>query len=137
MLISEIVAGQLDGILQNKYDYLDANAIVYTPVDLYDSYYDLLNATERVGLTGAVNALYYSLNSLIVDNTEMTEAEITTAFENMFNSEIAKIFYLADIYPCLSGNIFAGGRGLAVNPNPTTLADWQSIAAALIADRGY
>lgn len=137
LLISEIVAGQLDGILQNKYDYLDANAIVYTPVDLYDSYYDLLNATERVGLTGAVNALYYSLNSLIVDNTEMTEAEITTAFENMFNSEIAKIFYLADIYPCLSGNIFAGGRGLAVNPNPTTLADWQSIAAALIADRGY
>ena len=137
LLISEIVAGQLNGVLQTRYDYLDANSIPYTPVDLYDSIYDQLNATERVGLTGAVRALYYSLNSLLVPDTEMTEVEIMTAFESMLDSEIAKIFYLADIYPCLNGNIFAGGRGLAVNPNPTTLTDWQNIAQALIDDRDY
>jgi hypothetical protein len=102
LLISEIVAGQLNGVLQTRYDYLDANSIPYTPVDLYDSIYDQLNATERVGLTGAVKALYYSLNSLLVPDTEMTEVEIMTAFESMLDSEIAKIFYLADIYPCLT-----------------------------------
>ncbi|MFA7700364.1 MAG: hypothetical protein WCX85_00590 [Bacilli bacterium] len=137
LLISEIVAGQINDILNNKYAYLDGEAIVYTPVDLYSGVYVNLDDAEKLGFSGAINALYYSLNDLLVPNSEMTEAEITAAFESMYGSDIAMIFYLADIYPCLSGNILAGGRGLAVNPNPTTLTDWQNIAALLIADRGY
>ncbi len=135
LLVSEIVAGQLNDILQTRYVYLHTNAIPH--VDLYANTYDKLNATERIGFTGAVKALYYSLNSLLVPDTEMTEVEIMEAFENMLDSEIAMTFYLADIYPCLSGDVLAGGRGLAVNPNPTTLVDWQNIAQALIDDRDY
>ena len=83
-----------------------------------------------------MQALYYSLNDLLVPDTEMTAAEVTAAFEAMYDSDIAMIFYQADIYPCLSGNLLAGGRGLTVEANPTTLSDWQDIANALIASRG-
>lgn len=136
LLISEIVAGQLNDIMEEKYDYLVTNAIPHTEVDLYSSEYGALNAIERVGLSGAVQALYYSLNDLLVPDTEMTAAEVTAAFEAMYDSDIAMIFYQADIYPCLSGNLLAGGRGLTVEANPTTLSDWQDIANALIASRG-
>lgn len=136
LLISEIVAGQLGTIMQSKYDYLGANAIGYTPVDLYATEYNALNAVERGGLSGATRALYYSFNDIAVPNSEMTAADVTSAFEAMFDSDLAMIFYQADIYPCLTGNILAGGRNLAVNANPTTLVDWQNIANALIASRG-
>ncbi|MDD4153935.1 MAG: hypothetical protein PHT30_00810, partial [Bacilli bacterium] len=136
LLISEIVAGQLNDIMEEKYNYLVTNAIPYTEVDLYAGEYGALNATERVGLSGAVQALYYSLNDFLVPDTEMTAAEVTAAFEAMYDSDIAMIFYQADIYPCLSGNLLAGGRGLAVEANPTTLSNWQDIANALIASRG-
>lgn len=136
LLISEIVAGQLNEILINKYDYLDDHAIPYTPLDLYDGEYALLNTTERLGLSGAVKALYYSFNSLAVPNSEMSASDITAAFESMLDSDMAMIFYQADIYPCLTGSILDGGRNLIVDANPTTLSDWQDIANALIASRG-
>lgn len=138
LLISEIVAGQLSELFIDKYDYLDTNAITYTPVDFYAGEYAALNALERIGLSSAVNGLHYSFDDAFIPdpNVGLTASQITDAFESMFDSELAMIIYLADIYPVLTGTPFIGGRGLMVEHYPALLSDWQDVADELITSRG-
>jgi len=136
LLTSEIIAGQITSILDAKYAYLDAESIAYVPVDLYSGEYAAIGEAERIGMSAAVNALYFSFNDFLVDDSQVSAAGITSAFENMYGSAIARIFYLADIEPALNGALADGGRNLGVTTNPITLADYQSIANALIASRG-
>ncbi|MFA5421190.1 MAG: hypothetical protein WC344_00140 [Bacilli bacterium] len=142
LLMSELVAGQIEGILAPKYANLDnPPAVDYDDylVDLYSGDYANFNENERLGFSGAVNALYYSLP--LMPNGDMTAAMITEAFTNMFESDIAMIFYLNDIYPALHNgpdlvDPLESGRGLAVPQYPATLAEWEDIADLLIAQRG-
>jgi len=138
LLISEIVAGQISNLLEDKYDYLDTNSITYTPVDLYAGEYAALNTLERIGLSSAVNGLHYSFDDAFIPdpNVGLTASQITDAFESMFDSELAMIIYLADIYPVLTGTTFIGGRGLMVEHYPALLSDWQDVADELITSRG-
>ncbi|MFA7507852.1 MAG: hypothetical protein WCZ47_00175 [Bacilli bacterium] len=137
LLTSEIVAGQLNAILNSRYTYLDLEGIAYTPVDLYTNEYEtLVDKDEILGFTSAINALHYSLNDLIVPNGMITAIDISDAFTNMFDQDLAFIIYLADIEPPLNGSILTGGRNLGVTPNPTTLSDFNDIAQALITQRG-
>lgn len=137
LITSEIVAGQLNKILNNKYNYLDNEGIVYSAIDLYSNEYaSLVDDLMPVTLSSAVNALYYAFNNIYAPNDSITSLDIQNAYQNLFNQDLGLIFYLADIELALNGDLLDGGRNLGVNPNPVTLQDFNDIANALIASRG-
>ena len=121
-LVSELVSGLLNNVLENEYNSLSGKAgYAYNEFsfgkpdgvsDVRFSHYSTLNETEKRGLEGILNSLDYvgqlSPSSIpvtdeerkaLADNLEGCFALMTTEINTVkYNSEIAKIVYLNNVH---------------------------------------
>ena len=121
-LVSELVSGLLNNVLENEYNSLSGKAgYVYNEFSfgkpasesyISFSHYDKLNVVERNGLEGVLGSLDYanSLNvSTILTMTDDQRHDLADALESCFalmttggsNSEIARVIYLNDFHQVL------------------------------------